>query len=359
MPDKLHIKLAVKRDGFQLETDLILPGSGITALFGHSGSGKTTLLRAIAGLTRAEGELWVNGNCWQCQDSTLPAHQRPLGYVFQQPQLFPHLTAEKNIRYGIKRSKAPLAKQKLDELIQLMGIGQLLQRMPEQLSGGEKQRIAIVRALAVNPSLLLMDEPLSALDSKRKQEIMPYLKQLHSHLSIPVLYVTHAEHEVAQLADHLVMLEAGKVLSQGPLNQVLTDLQHSANVTSETAVVWQGVIQQTDPKWHLASCVVGDQLLQLQDSGLAVGSQVRLEIKAKDVSLSHSNHTDTSILNRLPATISEIVATEHPAHRLLKMQCGKAGALLCRITARSVAELQLQPGSQVFAQIKAAAMLGE
>lgn len=354
----IKANLAIQLGHFHLKTNLSLPSSGITALFGHSGSGKTTLLRCIAGLTQAQGELWVKEECWQKAGYFRPPHKRPLGYVFQQPQLFPHLSALQNIHYGMRRAHQPLSQTQLDEAIQLMGIEPLLERKPSQLSGGEKQRIAIVRALAVNPKLLLMDEPLSALDQRRKQEIMPYLKRLHRHLSTPVLYVTHSEQEVAQLADHLVLLDQGNVLANGPLNDVLTDSQLTAHVMEQQSVVWEGTIIEKDPQWHLATCQVGNTELQLKDPNLPIGSQVRIAIQAKDVSLAQSEHHDTSILNRLPATVSSITDSGHPAHRIIKLQCGEH-PLLCHMTARSVAALQLHVGSHVWAQIKAVAMLGE
>ena len=189
--------------GFSLDVDLALPGRGVTALFGHSGSGKTTLLRCIAGLERAaQGRLAVDGEVWQDAGSWLPPHQRPIGYVFQEASLFAHLTVLGNLRYGMKRISGA-QRVSLDHAIELLGIGHLLDRKPDRLSGGERQRVGIARALAVSPRLLLMDEPLAALDLKRKQEILPYLERLHDELSIPVLYVSHSPDEVARLADYL------------------------------------------------------------------------------------------------------------------------------------------------------------
>ena len=195
--------------GFTLDVDLDLPARGITALFGHSGSGKTTLLRCIAGLERApQGQLEVLGETWQDSRQWLPTHQRSLGYVFQEASLFPHLTVLGNLRYGLKRS-SDAQRVSLDQAIELLGINHLLERKPDRLSGGERQRVGMARALALSPRLLLMDEPLAALDLKRKQEILPYLERLHAELEIPVLYVSHSPDEVARLADHIVGADFG------------------------------------------------------------------------------------------------------------------------------------------------------
>jgi molybdate transport system ATP-binding protein len=187
--------------GFTLDVDLTLPGRGVTALFGPSGCGKSTLLRCIAGLTAApSGRCVVNGEVWQDGAQALPTHQRPLGYVFQEPQLFAHLSVRANLQYGRSRATAAQQRVEWDRAIGLLGIGHLLERRTAGLSGGERQRIAIARALLTSPRLLLMDEPLAALDLARKNEFMPYLERLHRELDIPVIYVSHAPDEVARLA---------------------------------------------------------------------------------------------------------------------------------------------------------------
>ncbi|MCX8085550.1 MAG: molybdenum ABC transporter ATP-binding protein [Rhodocyclaceae bacterium] len=208
--------------GFTLDADLSLPASGVTALFGPSGSGKTTLLRAIAGLERVPGgRLVFDGEVWQDERTFLPTHRRPIGYVFQEASLFPHLSVRGNLEYGMKRRNCRPASADFAHIVELLGIGHLLERKPERLSGGEKSRVAIARALLSAPRLMLMDEPLAALDLARKQEILPYLERLHEELEIPLLYVSHAPDEVARLADHLVVLEAGRVIAQGPTGATL------------------------------------------------------------------------------------------------------------------------------------------
>ena len=209
----IDARLKIAYSGFSLDVDLHLPGRGVSALYGHSGSGKTTCLRCIAGLERAEqGFVQINDKIWQDSDNGIfvPPHKRALGYVFQEASLFPHLSVLANLQFGLKRIAKSQRRVDLAQATELLGIGHLLERHPQHLSGGERQRVGIARALLTSPKLLLMDEPLAALDSQRKSEILPYLQRLHDELDIPVLYVSHAQDEVARLADHLVLLSDGK-----------------------------------------------------------------------------------------------------------------------------------------------------
>lgn len=344
--------------GFALDVDLRLPASGVTALFGPSGSGKTTLLRAISGLERgAAGRLVVGGEIWQEDGLFMPVHARPLGYVFQEASLFPHLTAQANIDYGRKRSPNALDAAALERIVALLGIGALLPRMPEQLSGGERQRVALARALAVGPRLLLMDEPLAALDLARKREILPYLERLRADLNIPILYVSHAPDEVARLADHLVVLEAGRVQAQGPLAQVLADIATPIRLGEDAGTVVEGVIGERDEPWRLVRVVFPGGSLWVRDDGRDTGRPVRLRILARDVSIAlHKAPDDTSILNHLPAQVLGIGADAHPALALVRLSLD-GQTLLARITRRSADKLALTPGKPVWAQIKSAAVI--
>ena len=214
--NRIEARFRVVRENFTLEVDLQLPDRGITALFGPSGCGKTTLLRAIAGLDRVPGgRLVVSGEPWQGADIFVPPHRRALGYVFQETSLFPHLSVRRNLEYGMKRVPASERTLHWDEVVDWLGLAPLIRQQPHQLSGGQRQRVAIGRALLSSPRLLLMDEPLAALDASARAEILPYLDQLHQRLAIPVLYVSHSVEEVARLADHLVCLEAGRTAWQG------------------------------------------------------------------------------------------------------------------------------------------------
>ncbi len=378
--------------GFALDVDLDLPARGVTALFGHSGSGKTTLLRCIAGLERApQGRLTVNGAVWQDDAHWLPTHQRPLGYVFQEASLFPHLTVLGNLRYGLQRSlggrvfcvgqggaraagggheaelsasRAPSAmphttdpNAALDAAIELLGIRPLLERKPDRLSGGERQRVSMARALALRPRLLLMDEPLAALDVKRKQEILPYLERLHRALDIPVLYVSHAPDEMARLADHIVVLESGRAVATGPLTETLARLDLPIQLGEDVGVVLDAVVAERDTQWHLARVEFPGGSLWVRDGGQAMGDPVRVRILARDVSIALQPVSGTSIQNCLSATVEQMAADYHPALSLLRLRVGPS-PLLARLTQRSATGLGLAPGMPVWVQIKAVALIG-
>ncbi|MGA7180994.1 MAG: molybdenum ABC transporter ATP-binding protein [Thiobacillaceae bacterium] len=343
---------------FILDVDLEMPGHGVTALFGHSGSGKTTLLRCIAGLENvAGGYLSVNGEVWQDQTVFLPTCKRPLGYVFQEASLFSHLTVRRNLEFGLKRVNAADRRVSLEHAIELLGIGSLLERLPDRLSGGERQRVSIARALAVSPKILLMDEPLAALDLERKQEILPYLERLHDELEIPVIYVSHAPDEVARLADHIVAMEAGCVVASGPLTETLARLDLPIRLGEDAGVVLDAVVAERDMEWHLVRADFAGGHFWVRDGGHPLGNHVRVRVLARDVSLALEKQTGTSILNTLPATVVEIALDSHPALALVKLQVGDS-SLVARLTRRSASNLCLQPGLAIWAQIKAVALIG-
>lgn len=351
--------------GFSLDVDLDLPARGVTALFGHSGSGKTSLLRCIAGLERAPlGRLTINGEVWQDDGAKgqrsrghwLPTHQRPLGYVFQEASLFPHLTVMGNLRYGLQRSTGAV-RVSLDQAIELLGIGHLLERKPEQLSGGERQRVGMARALALSPRLLLMDEPLAALDVKRKQEILPYLERLHAELDIPVIYVSHSPDEVARLADHIVVMDGGRAVAAGPLKDTLARLDLPIHLGEDAGVVLDAVVAERDAQWHLACVEFPGGSLWVRDAGHALGQAVRVRILARDVSIALQRITHTSIQNCLSAVVDEIADDHHPALALVRLKVGQS-PVLARLTRRSAVGLGLSPGLPVWVQIKAVALVG-
>ena len=358
MSTGIQARFRLDYPGFALDVDLDLPGRGVTALFGHSGSGKTTLLRAIAGLERvAGGRLSVNGETWQDDAMFRPTHQRPLGYVFQEASLFPHLSVQANLEYGQKRVPAAQRRVSLDQAVDLLDIGHLLARKPARLSGGERQRVGIARALATSPRLLLMDEPLAALDHARKQEILPYLERLHDELDIPVLYVSHAPDEVARLADHIVVMEAGRAVAAGPLTDTLARLDLPIKLGEDAGVVLDAVVAARDEQWHLAHMEFAGGRVWVRDHGLPVGHAARVRILARDVSLARAPVSGTSILNTLPAVVVDRVDDAHPALTLVKLRVGDS-PLLARLTRRSAHALELAPGLLVYAQIKAVALIG-
>lgn len=342
--------------GFSLDINLTLPGRGVTALFGASGSGKTTLLRCFAGLERApQGFLAVNGEVWQDGKYWLPTHKRPLGYVFQEASLFPHLSVIGNLRYGMKRTSDSQGGA-LDKSIALLGIGHLLDRKPDRLSGGERQRVGIARALAVKPHILLMDEPLAALDLKRKQEILPYLEQLHDELDIPILYVSHSPDEVARLADHLVVLEGGQTLANGPLAETLARLDLPIRLGEDVGTVLNAIVGDIDHTWHLARIDFQGGSLWTRDRNIAIGHQVRVRILARDVSLAQQHPGQSSIQNVLYGRVDAIADDEHPGLALVRVQVGES-ILLARLTKRAVAELGVTLGQALWVQVKSVALL--
>lgn len=343
---------------FQLSVNLRLPNSGVTVLFGHSGSGKTTLLRCIAGLQQAQQSyLEINGSIWEDSDVGvfLPTYQRPLGYVFQEANLFLHLSVRENLNFGLKRIKASLNNPKFEQIINLLGIKHLLERMPERLSGGEKQRVAIARALVLNPEILLMDEPLASLDAKRKQEILPFLTRLNQELNIPVLYVTHSQQEVAQLADYLVVLESGKVQASGTLSETLSRLDLSLSQDREATTVWNATVVEHETEFHLTRVAIENGSLSLPAIDAKIGTSLRVQIYARDVSIVLETSRATSILNVLPATIIDIADGES-GQSIVRLEVENQ-PLLAHITRKSAVVLNLKIGKEVFVQIKGMSIL--
>ncbi|WP_037007675.1 molybdenum ABC transporter ATP-binding protein [Pseudomonas sp. MOIL14HWK12:I2] len=355
----LAARFELRHADFVLDVDLALPGSGVTALFGPSGSGKTSCLRCVAGLEpAARGRLVVAEETWQDSDRGLflPPHRRALGYVFQDANLFEHLDVRRNLLFGWKRVAPAARRLELEQVVELLGIEGLLARMPARLSGGERQRVGIARALLTSPRLLLMDEPLAALDAERKAEILPYLERLTRELALPILYVSHAPDEVARLADHLVLLERGRVLASGPTTEILARLDLPIALADDAGVVLEGRVLGHDPDYGLLSLgLAGEQRVLLAHAPLPPGQSLRIKVLARDVSLSLERQ-HSSILNVLPATVAEIAPTRSPAQVLLRLDLGGA-ALLARITRYSLERLALQPGSRVWAQLKSVAVL--
>ncbi len=342
--------------GFRLDVDVQLPAKGVTALFGHSGSGKTTLLRCIAGLERPPlGRLSFKGALWQDQEVWVPTHRRPLGYVFQEASLFPHLSVMNNLRYGQKRSQAA-QRIALDHAIELLGIGSLLERKPDLLSGGERQRVGIARALAVSPEILLMDEPLAALDLKRKQEILPYLERLHDELEIPVLYVSHSPDEVARLADNLVVMESGQIVAHGSLAETLVRLDLPIKLGEDVGAVLEATVCEIDSEWHLARVEFPGGSLWTRDHGIPLGKQVRVRVLARDVSLAIAEPASSSIQNVLHGHIDAIADDDHPGLQLVRVKVGET-CLLSRLTRRSSVALGFTLGKSVHVQVKSVALM--
>ncbi len=344
------------RDSFRLEVDEAFPARGVTALFGPSGCGKTTWLRVIAGLERINGAVVrFRGETWQDGRTFLPVHRRPIGYVFQDAALFPHMSVESNLRYGWRRRSGEGAGISWEEVVGLLELKPLLGRRPGSLSGGEAQRVAIGRALLSAPRLLLMDEPLSALDATARRHILTLLERLKSELSIPLVYVSHSRDEVARLTDHLVLMERGRVRASGPLRDLWTRLDIAAEHGGAASSVVEARVAGHDEAWNLTLLDFPGGRFVVARESLPTGANVRLRIMARDVSITLEKQTGTSILNIFPATVTDLAPTG-PAQMLVRLDVGGV-PLLSGITRRSAHALNLEPGRKVHAQVKAVALL--
>ena len=396
--DSHRIALRLDRPGgFALDVDLSLPSHGITVLFGPSGSGKTTVLRCVAGLERARSaQVEIAGQTWDDsrRSQHLPAWRRPVGYVFQEASLFDHLSVEGNLQFGVQRARqaageasAKAARRRqgrgafspdgqdtrssdgrealsLEAAIALLGIGHLLARQPSELSGGERQRVAIARALATQPRLLLLDEPLSALDPARREEILPWLERLRDELRIPMLYVTHSPEEMGRLASTLVLMDQGRAVASGPVQEVLLRVDRGGAVGGDLGVLLVGQVTGRDAPWHLMQVAFPGGVLWLPDDGSAVGRTVRLRVLARDVSVATQRPVGSSVQNLLPVRVESLTPDARQAGQVwARLRCTQAhgtdgASLLARITARAVDQLGLEPGCEAWAQVKAVSLNG-
>ena len=351
----ISLQLSLRYSDFELRVDTQLPAQGVIGIFGRSGSGKTSLLRCVAGLEKPTGQIIVNGEPWQDDKQFLLPHKRPVAYVFQEASLFPHLSVQGNLDFALKRAAPGKPVITFYDALELFNISALLPRRIDRLSGGEKQRVAMVRALLINPQLLLMDEPLAALDINHKGEILSYLENLHRDLNIPIIYVSHSIEEIIRLADHLLILEKGKLIAEGPIHATLARIDLPVGLGDDTSVIVDATIVERDSQWHLLKLNFSGGSLWLPDNGGEIGQTIRIRILARDVSLTLSQHEDSSILNRLATEVA--VVKDDPATGMALLQL-KAGddVLLARVTQRSLQHLQLQTGSRVWAQIKSVAV---
>ena len=348
----LELRFPLRRGEFSLDVDLTLPGAGVTAISGPSGSGKTSLLRAVAGLDFHEGGFVKLGDSvWQDGGEFVPTHRRGIGYVFQEAGLFAHLTVQGNIEYGRKRA----GKGSVDDCVELLGIGGLMERKPMTLSGGERQRVAIARALATRPEILLMDEPLASLDAERKAEVLPYLAALHRELSIPVLYVSHVAEEIARLADYLVLIGEGRVLAEGALAAVMTQLDLPPAQGRDAAAILETTVVGRDREFGLARLDFDGGSITVADTGIPVGERLRVQVAARDVSLALEQPHGTSIQNTIPAEVESLRETG-VSEVVVRLRAGE-NTLLSRITRKSASDLKLAPGSKIVAQVKSVAVL--
>lgn len=347
----LEVDIRHRAGSFSLAASFTVASRGVTALFGHSGAGKSMVLSAIAGHLRPDagtirlGEDTVfdsaRGHC-------TPPEQRGLGCVFQQPLLFPHLRVRDNCLFGARRAVSPPTTAQIDRVLSLLDLNALLKRYPHHLSGGEAQRVAMARALLCQPRMLLLDEPMSAIDDSRKRDVLPYLERLRDEAGVPIVYVSHALNEVTRLAERVVVFENGRVSAHGPADEILSSLG-AVPGTDAGALIAATIARHADDE-QLSYADFDGGVLVLPRIDAPVGKAVRLFVHARDVMLSLHALKDVSANNVLPATVTELHDRSH-AGIDVQVRCG-ATDLVARLTRHSVKRLRLQPGDAVFAVIK-------
>ncbi|SRR5579883_429238 len=349
----IEVDVTHRLGDFQLDAHFVSEGR-LTALLGHSGAGKTSIINVIAGLIRPQkARIAVDGDTLVDTSARifLPAHRRRLGVVFQEGRLFPHLNVRQNLLYGAWFAGSRRSRAAFDEVLALLGIENLLQRYPESLSGGEKQRVAIGRALLASARLILMDEPLASLDEPRKQEIIPYLERIRDHTSIPIIYVSHAVAEVARLADTLVVLADGKVAAVGPTVELMHRLDLiPAGGTDEAGAVIDTTVESHDDSFGLTTLASRAGKWKVPRLNLQPGRPVRIWVRARDVMIAQKPPEQISALNVIHGRVAEIGASDGPAIEI-KLDCS-GEALIARLTRYSAAQLSLQPGMSVYAIVK-------
>lgn len=350
----LEVSFELDRRGFPLAIDFAAEARGITAIFGPSGAGKTTLINVIAGLIRPDkGRISLAGETlYDSQTKVyLPTRGRRIGYVFQDGRLFPHLKVRDNLLYGWRRRGKPVSVQEIDKVTELLGIGNLLQRRPAGLSGGERQRVALGRALLSGPRLLLLDEPLAALDNTRKEEILPYLESLRDEARVPILVVSHSIEEVTRLADSMVLLNHGKVAACGPVSSIMSrlDLFPLTGRFEAGAVIDCRIVRQ-DSEFSLTELSFDQGSMIVPGLQGEPGDSVRVRIRARDIILALAPLSDVSANNQIAAKVAEI--REDPGPYVdVSLACGGT-TLLARVTRKSTERLQLRPGLDLYAVIK-------
>ncbi|MBO1078659.1 molybdenum ABC transporter ATP-binding protein [Roseomonas haemaphysalidis] len=354
------LEVALRHDwpGFSLDVGFRAPAAGVTALFGPSGCGKSTILAAVAGLLRPDAGRIALGDAVLFDHGgrrMVPAERRRCGMVFQDARLFPHLSVSGNLRYGLRRAPRGTTGPGFDEVVSLLGIEALLARRPAALSGGEKQRVALGRALLSRPAMLLMDEPLAALDAPRKAEVLPFLARLRQELSIPLLYVTHALEEVDQLADSLVLLAGGRVLASGAVEALAarTDLPMLAGRRDAGALLPCTVLAH-DPARQLTRLGFPGGTLSVPLAPAPVGSTQRLRLRARDVAVATEEPRGLSVQNVLPVVL-EALEPGAAGEAMLRLRAGPS-LLLARVTLDSAHRLSLRPGQPLWALVKSVAL---
>ena len=353
----LSIRYQLNRAAFELDVDLDLSMQGVTGLFGPSGAGKTTLLRCMAGLEKSDaGRLVVDGDAWENSGLGIyvASHKRQIAYVFQEARLFPHLNVSRNLAYGQRRSVSNDNGPDFDRVVDLLELQDLLDRMPTTLSGGEAQRVAIGRALLRSPKMILMDEPLAALDEARKEEVLSYIERLHTELNTPIIYVSHNIDEICRVCDQLVVLEEGRISAQGELQSVLLQTELPILAGKEAGSVLIGKICEYDTTFDLTLVELSASRLWVPGQFGKSLSEIRLRVRANDVSLCLERPVSTSILNIIEVEVMRV--QDETTGSVLVHFCSGTDVFLSRITRRSYSELALESGMKIFAQLKSVAV---
>ena len=357
----LRVELRKRRGDFALDVTFSAPTPGVTALFGRSGCGKSTLISLIAGLLQPDGgrvvvddDVLYDGE----RQLSVDAHHRRMGVVFQDARLFPHLSVRGNLQYGARRLPRSVAiTTGFDDVVNLLGLEKLIDRRPHELSGGEKQRVALGRALLAQPRLLLLDEPLAALDLARREEVLPYLERLRDAFAIPIIYVSHQFDEVLRLATRVVLLDAGRVAADGDIATVSRDLQLRAIVGPDSVgAVVSGHVERIDTT-GLAALRVGDAELTVEMEGAVVGQRIQIQVLARDVIVACELPRALSVRNVVSARVVS-VTPDVGRTVLVELDIGRTSTLLARITARASQELELAADKRVWALIKAVSLRG-
>jgi molybdate transport system ATP-binding protein len=354
----IRIDVEVTRGGFCLRAQLEAPTPGIIALYGASGAGKSTLVNAIAGLVPARGTVRIDGEVWldSARGVDVPAERRGVGYVFQDARLFPHLNVAGNLAYGARRAGSRRVTRQ-DDVVDLLGLAPLLGRRIHHLSGGERQRVALARALLAQPRLLLLDEPLAAIDAARRDEVLPYLIRLRDASRIPMLYVSHQYEEVLRLATHVVLVEGGRTVASGTPAALSRDSALRRLVGPDgVGAVLETRVAEVDAGTGLAALPLGGGVLRLSQPGAAVGDRVRLHILARDVIVATRIPEGLSVRNVVPAVIAALI--DESADDVLALLAVGDETLMARITRSAARELALAPGMPVWALVKAASLRG-
>lgn len=348
----IRARFQLQKNNLDLSVDIDIPSTGITAITGASGSGKTTLLRLLAGLESSDsGSMCIDGFDWQDKKDFVPTHKRDISYVFQEDNLLPHLSVRDNLKYAHARSHTATSHP---DLINILDIDNLMDSMPHELSGGERQRVAIARALGGSPRLILMDEPLSSLDQKRKNIILPFLERIHQKISTPIIYVSHSKEEILRLSDYIVEMDDGKVINQGASRDIINDIESINTQVMDFMSILPVKIISHNVKYGVTYAEFSNTQITIPHIVLEINSTHQIKISANDVSISLSRPSDTSIVNIFEGTIVDIKSSEFKTNVYVNVS---GFTIVSLISLKSYEDLKLNIGKKIFIQIKCMSLI--